>query len=353
MGPDFYGTGQPYGTVRRRALLLAGWQADLRHLEPHAARRRDPGVLLGAARRLDHVRGLQRRLQGRPRLRHQRPRPRPTSTPGSTPSESAARSRTSCRPSRRGRWTGVFEVYGADQKQLGNILVTVEHEPLSLVRYRQTTTWEGVLNRRYTVERTRMRQQLVVRRAGRSWATPAPTAARSTSRSTSPAPDVWKIKGREFLLDESLQMAVTWMAYGGELLTTSCTACSSGRRRLMAASDAADRVVVVTGSTRGIGLGLAKELLTRGARVVISGRSQESVDKALAALGAGDQAVGMPARRLASRTTTRRCGTTPSRRSAASTSGSTTPACRCRASRSGSSRPADLAVDRRHQPGRA
>ena len=55
------------------------------------------------------------------------------------------------------------------------------------------------------------------------------------------------------------------------------------------------RVVVVTGSTRGIGLGLAQELLKRGARVVVSGRSQESVDKALAALSAGDQAVGLPA----------------------------------------------------------
>jgi NAD(P)-dependent dehydrogenase (short-subunit alcohol dehydrogenase family) len=55
------------------------------------------------------------------------------------------------------------------------------------------------------------------------------------------------------------------------------------------------RVVVVTGSTRGIGRGLAQELLKRGARVVVSGRSQESVDKALAALGAGDRAVGVPA----------------------------------------------------------
>lgn len=54
------------------------------------------------------------------------------------------------------------------------------------------------------------------------------------------------------------------------------------------------KVVVVTGATRGIGLGLAKELLKRGARVVICGRSQESVDKALAELGAGDQVTGVP-----------------------------------------------------------
>ncbi|MDL4813262.1 SDR family oxidoreductase [Actinomadura opuntiae] len=48
--------------------------------------------------------------------------------------------------------------------------------------------------------------------------------------------------------------------------------------------------VVVTGGTRGIGLGLAREFLARGARVAVCGRTRESVDKALAELG--DGAVG-------------------------------------------------------------
>ena len=55
------------------------------------------------------------------------------------------------------------------------------------------------------------------------------------------------------------------------------------------------KVVVVTGATRGIGLGLARELLARDARVVMCGRSQESVDKAIAELGAGDRVTGIPA----------------------------------------------------------
>ena len=44
--------------------------------------------------------------------------------------------------------------------------------------------------------------------------------------------------------------------------------------------------VVITGSTRGIGRGLAREFLKRGCQVVISGRSQEAVDTAVAELAA-------------------------------------------------------------------
>lgn len=44
-------------------------------------------------------------------------------------------------------------------------------------------------------------------------------------------------------------------------------------------------VAVVTGSTRGIGRGLAKALLERGWSVVLNGRSQAAVDEAVQALG--------------------------------------------------------------------
>lgn len=42
-----------------------------------------------------------------------------------------------------------------------------------------------------------------------------------------------------------------------------------------------NKCVVITGSTRGIGRGLAREFLKRGHSVMISGRSQQSVDAAL------------------------------------------------------------------------
>src|SRR5580693_7353880 len=44
------------------------------------------------------------------------------------------------------------------------------------------------------------------------------------------------------------------------------------------------KTALVTGSTGGIGFGIARTLLAEGAQVIINGRTQESVDKATAAL---------------------------------------------------------------------
>jgi NAD(P)-dependent dehydrogenase (short-subunit alcohol dehydrogenase family) len=47
------------------------------------------------------------------------------------------------------------------------------------------------------------------------------------------------------------------------------------------------KTIVITGSTRGIGYGLASAFLERGCAVTINGRARVSVDKAVAKLGAG------------------------------------------------------------------
>ena len=63
----------------------------------------------------------------------------------------------------------------------------------------------------------------------------------------------------------------------------------------------ADRVYVVTGGTKGLGRAAAEALVADGARVVVSSRSQDSVDAAVRApprtpspLGSGDVATGVP-----------------------------------------------------------
>jgi 3-oxoacyl-[acyl-carrier protein] reductase len=56
----------------------------------------------------------------------------------------------------------------------------------------------------------------------------------------------------------------------------------------------ADRVYIVTGGSGGLGRATAEALVADGARVVVSGRHQESVDAAVAELGA-DHATGVVA----------------------------------------------------------
>ncbi|MEZ0580626.1 SDR family oxidoreductase [Nocardioides sp. MH1] len=61
--------------------------------------------------------------------------------------------------------------------------------------------------------------------------------------------------------------------------------------------DLRDRVYIVTGGTRGLGRATAEALVADGARVVVSGRSQEQVDAAVAALSVvdSDRVVGVAA----------------------------------------------------------
>jgi 3-oxoacyl-[acyl-carrier protein] reductase len=67
-----------------------------------------------------------------------------------------------------------------------------------------------------------------------------------------------------------------------------------------------DRVFLVTGGARGLGRATAEELVAEGARVVLSGRDEESLDAAVAELGDAARAVvadnadpGTPSRLLA------------------------------------------------------
>jgi NAD(P)-dependent dehydrogenase (short-subunit alcohol dehydrogenase family) len=54
-----------------------------------------------------------------------------------------------------------------------------------------------------------------------------------------------------------------------------------------------DKVAIVTGASRGIGLGIARRLVAEGARVVITGRRQEPLDEAVQALGGAEHALGI------------------------------------------------------------
>lgn len=64
-------------------------------------------------------------------------------------------------------------------------------------------------------------------------------------------------------------------------------------RKPMSSDDLGDKVAIVTGASRGIGLAAAKALHERGARVILTSRSEETATKAASQLG--DRAVGRAA----------------------------------------------------------
>ncbi len=55
-----------------------------------------------------------------------------------------------------------------------------------------------------------------------------------------------------------------------------------------------DRVAIVTGASRGIGLGIATELVRRGAKVCVTARGAEPLAAAVAELGGPDVAIAVP-----------------------------------------------------------
>lgn len=55
-----------------------------------------------------------------------------------------------------------------------------------------------------------------------------------------------------------------------------------------------NRVFVVTGASRGVGLAIAKKVLEEGSSVVINGRSEESLTEALEVLNGGDRCLAVP-----------------------------------------------------------
>ncbi|BCY12870.1 hypothetical protein [Actinoplanes sp. L3-i22] len=194
-GPDFFGTGQPYGGFVDSHYYGPGWQVDLNtwnQVLPDGETQVYSSVLYQGWAVVGCFNGLYTRVPGRvdPLIDAEtRNGPVPYILP----------------TKRAGRFTGALEHWGADQKLRGSVTVALALEPINLLRTKRVVTWHGPsLDRAFTVE---------TRRDGNRLFFEGPDAYGNAigfgraSFSSLHLNDVWKVKGREFTLDASPGMS--------------------------------------------------------------------------------------------------------------------------------------------------
>lgn len=215
LGPDFYGAGEPFGSVVDAHYYSPAWQADL-HTMVHVLADGETQVYSSllydgpticavfngvykvafdyeendeTKARIDEFCALERARGPRPYIL-------PTK--------------------RSGNFSGTLDVFGPDQKPVGEARVDVRHEPIDLLRARQTVTLTGAIERTWSVERERQGNRHTFHGPD-VWGN-AMTYGRALYPSVHFANDSLKFKGREFLIDSEGPVSVVWQFARGELL---------------------------------------------------------------------------------------------------------------------------------------
>ena len=220
-GPDFYGTGQPYGLFVDAHYYSPGWQADLRtwnQVLPDGSTQVYSSVLHDGwavcavfngvyQRTFDHETNPETQAFVEDWIALETRR-------GPTPQVLPTKE--------RGAWRGSLFVNAADQSALGEVEVVIEHEPLSLRRARQRVTWAGALERSYAFER--VRDGARTQYEGPEVFGNATSYGRALFTSQhlvgADARGVEKIKGREVLIDTGTrELAVVWQLFRGDTTT--------------------------------------------------------------------------------------------------------------------------------------
>ena len=153
-GPDFVGSGSPYGTLVDSEYCSPAWNTHLRtvnHVVPELEMQVYSSLLYEGATIIGAFNGLyivtdvdddspetQARIDAwieRERYEGKRTFVLP--------------------PKHQGRWVGELEVYNNDQEQVGTNQVVIEYTPINLTRANMTVKTSGVVNKEYSYERTR------------------------------------------------------------------------------------------------------------------------------------------------------------------------------------------------------
>lgn len=213
MGPDFYGAGQPYGTLVDAHYYSPAWQADLRtmvHILDDGETQVYSSLLYEGPRILCVFNGIYKvafdyETNGDTRERidewcaSERVNGR---TPFTLPAKT------------EGRWSGTMHAYGADQSPAGEVQVSIEHRPTSLLRANQTVTMSGLLEHSWTFDRNRS-GNLHTYDGPDVWGN-ATSYGRALYTSQHMHGTALKIVGREFIIDSEHRLSAVWRVLDGD-----------------------------------------------------------------------------------------------------------------------------------------
>ena len=220
-GPDFYGTGQPYGLFVDAHYYSPGWQADLRtwnQVLPDGETQVYSSVLHDGWAVCAVFNGIYKRT-----FDHATNPETQVFVEDWIATETRRGPTSQVLPTKEpGAWTGTLFVHDAGQAEVGTTAVRIEHEPLGLRRARHHVTWDGVLSRSYTFER--YRDGARVQYDGPEVFGNATAYGRALFTSQhlveADARGVQKLRGREVLLDAGTrELAVVWHLLHGDRLT--------------------------------------------------------------------------------------------------------------------------------------
>ena len=217
LGPDFIGAGHPYGALVDAHYYSPAWRADLRtmvHVLEDNETQVYSSLLYDGPTLFAVFNGVYKVA-----FDYETNTETATNIDAFCASERISGRKPHDLPSKHsGTWEGDLALYGADQQPSGTAHITITHEPLTLLRARQTIEVTGDLQRSYTVDRYHDGNRSTY--DGPDLYGNAIAYGRASYNSLHVMGKAEKISGRDFLYDDKGSLSLNWKFFDGDQMTT-------------------------------------------------------------------------------------------------------------------------------------
>ena len=212
-GPDFVGAGRPFGLMVDANYYSPGWCSDLRtqvHILPDGETQVYSSLLLEGP-------SINMVFNGIYKVAHDYHENPETKARIDAWCESERRNgkRTHVLPVKHGgHWSGEMAVYNPDQEMVGTCQVRIDYTPLTLLRARMDVTIEGVIEKKFSYERSRNGN--VHTFDGPDVMGNSRAFGRYLWTTQHFYGEALKIRGREVLIDDQYNLSAIWQWFASD-----------------------------------------------------------------------------------------------------------------------------------------